>query len=103
MLKYRLETPENLNPSSVVWHYNTQSGGRTEYFTLTVSDQGFTSSTDEERVVQARPQRPKGPSPPRSFSSIPPSPLSTRPAQPPTLLLLLNPGRNYDGANIGRG
>jgi hypothetical protein len=53
VLKYRLEVPENLNPSSVVWHYNTQSGGNVEFFTVTVSDQGYTSSTNKERVVQA--------------------------------------------------
>ena len=59
VLKYRLEVPENLNPSSAVWHYNTQSGDNSEYFTVTVSDQGYTSSTNEERVVQASVWTPK--------------------------------------------
>jgi hypothetical protein len=61
VLKYRLEVPENLNPSSVVWHYNTQSGGNVEYFTVTVSDQGYSSSTGQERVVQASLTRDTGP------------------------------------------
>ena len=54
VLKYRLETPENLGPNSPAYHYNTQNGGNVEYFTVTVSDQGYTSSTEQARVVEER-------------------------------------------------
>jgi hypothetical protein len=54
VLKYRLETPENLGPGSPAYHYNTQNGANVEYFTVTVSDQGYTSSTEQARVVEER-------------------------------------------------
>jgi hypothetical protein len=54
VLKYRLETPENLGPGSSIYQYNTQHSGNAEYFTVTISDQGYTSSTDEARLAVER-------------------------------------------------
>ena len=38
VLKYRLEVPEDLNPTSVIWNYNTQVAGQVEYKILQIVD-----------------------------------------------------------------